>query len=408
MSTRSTRCIAVGALVLVLGPVTLALPAAPQESKPASKPSVSPEERVQNYATALRAVFRVGGTVTPVLDAQAKNENATTGSLVKWIGQTIKERAAAEGVDTAPTAVEPVAKRLVEAASELLKLRDKVLPPLASAVADPANEDVKPFLAKAEARIYIALCSAAIRFFLGPNQQASGTYDGMFANLEKLDRDKAADAFMEIFSSTAGSRGQRELAGEGVAQLGSKRHLETLRTLLADSNPAHDPIRQKVVFTLARLGDRTLVDKALADYDKKLAETKKPDMTPLETAKWADNMYQSAILTQNIHDNEPAIKHYEAYLVAIAPVAEKLGPQIAGRFQNVFYNLACLYSLKSDVETGFSYFEKALGAGYNNLKWANTDGDLTNLRKDPRFKQMIEKAESGKGAADSPASRPPQ
>jgi hypothetical protein len=71
-----------------------------------------------------------------------------------------------------------------------------------------------------------------------------------------------------------------------------------------------------------------------------------------------------------------------------------------------YYNLACLYSLKGDVENGLKTLERAFEAGWDNFKWANQDGDLANLRKDARFKPMIEKWESGKGRAESgPASR---
>jgi hypothetical protein len=405
MSTRSSRSLFLGALVLAFSPALLPA-SAPQGDGPASAPSAAPD-RVKAFASALREVVKIGGTVTPVLAAQSKSENTITSTLVKSIGEAIKEKAAGEGVDTAPAAVEPKAKALVLAAHDLLGMRERALPALAEAIGDSKNEDVKPFLAKAESRMYVTLTSSTIRGYLGSGSAAQGTFDGMFASLEKLDRQKVADAFLDILSSTTQQRGARDLAGEGLAQLGSKRHIEPLRAIMADSNPSHDAVRQRVVYTLARLGDRSFVDQQFADLAKKMAEAKKPEMTPQETAKWADYYRQMAVLYQNIHDNDAAIKNYESFLSGIQPVTDKLGPQVAGIFQNVFYNLACLYALKGNVEVGFNWLEKALASGYNNFKWANTDGDLAALRKDPRFKPLIETWESGKGTAESaPATRP--
>jgi tetratricopeptide (TPR) repeat protein len=396
MKSRQARFLSVGALVLTLASASFA--AAFQQG------DVPPPERVKNFAAATREVLRVGGTTTPVLATLAKSESTATATLVNWIGQSIKDKAAPEGLDTAPAAVDAQVKALVAAARDLLGLRERALEPLAAAIGDAGNGDVKPYLEKAESRVYVALCSSAIRSYIGPNNQSNGTFDGMFANLEKFNRDKVGDAFMDLLASKGQSATVRNLAGEGLAQLGSKRHIEPLKALLADPDPAHKPFQLRIVYTLARLGDRTLIDKHLARIASEMEKLKKPDMTPQETRAWAQGYHQSAVIAQTIHDTDAAIKYYLQFLEAIDPIKDKIGPQDN---QTTYYNLACLHSLKGEIDPAFQWLEKAFVAGYTNFKWANLDGDLMNLRKDPRYKAMVDKWESGKGGAESaPASKP--
>ena len=399
MIPRHGRLLSLSALVLALASPASGAVFPQGESAPAAP------ERVKKFAEAVRDVARIGGTTTPLLATMAKSESTATATLVNWIGQSIKDKAPPPGLDTAPASIEPQVKVLVTAARDLLGLRDRGLEPLAAAIADSGNADVKPYLEKAETRVYVALCATAIRGYLGPNGRASGTFDGMFASLEKFNRDRVGDAFLDLLSATGQQQGVRELAGEGLAQLGTQRHLEALRALVNDPN--QKALHVRVMYTMARLGDRKLIDAQLARIDAEMEKLKKPEMTAQETRRWAEGFRQKALIAQTIHDTDAAIKHYLEFLAAIDPIREKLGASVAGDDQNSFYNLACLYSLKADVESGFKYLEKAFAAGYDNYKWANTDGDLTNLRKDPRFKAMVEKWESGKGAAEkAPASKP--
>jgi tetratricopeptide (TPR) repeat protein len=225
----------------------------------------------------------------------------------------------------------------------------------------------------------------------------------MFASLDKYNRDKIADAFLEVFKSSTQPATMRELAGEGLAQMGSARHQAALKSILANPNE-NSRVQERAVYTLARLGDRTMIDKMLKEIATKMEELKKPDMTAAEARGWASGFYRSAMLSQNIHDQDAAIKYYEQYVAALESIGEK-NPQ---GLDGVFYNLACLYSLKGDVDLGLKNLDKAFSVGYENYKWANTDGDLANIRKDPRWKPLIEKWESGKKPAveSAPASRP--
>jgi tetratricopeptide (TPR) repeat protein len=51
----------------------------------------------------------------------------------------------------------------------------------------------------------------------------------------------------------------------------------------------------------------------------------------------------------------------------------------------VFYNLACSYSLMSEIDQAFSALRRAVRLGYRDARWLNKDPDLENLRHDTRF-----------------------
>jgi hypothetical protein len=367
---------------------------------------VTPEQRVKDFTTAVRDVMKLGSAASSPLTAQGKTESTATQTLLAAISHALKDKAAGEGVDTAPSATEAPIKRLVLASKDLLGLKDRAIEPLSAAAADPANEDVKAILTKAENRIYVALCVAEIRRYLGSDGQPSGTFDGMFAKLDKYNKEKIGDAFLDVFASSSPS-GVRSLAGEGLAQTGSARHQAGVKAILGNQNEAQ-PIRMRALYTLARLGDRGPVDKQLADIEGRMKELKKPDMPAQELRAWAEGYRTMATIGQMIHDTDAAIRYYDSYIATIEPLKEKLGAQaVAGSLQNAYYNRACLHSLKGNVDGGLKDLEAAFAAGYDDYKWANTDGDLANLRKDPRWKPMIEKWESGKGHAESaPASKP--
>lgn len=57
----------------------------------------------------------------------------------------------------------------------------------------------------------------------------------------------------------------------------------------------------------------------------------------------------------------------------------------------VFYNLACSYSLNSDLDLAAAALDKALSLGYNDFKWLARDPDLRQLRKHPLYRTIEDK-----------------
>ncbi len=52
----------------------------------------------------------------------------------------------------------------------------------------------------------------------------------------------------------------------------------------------------------------------------------------------------------------------------------------------VFYNLACSYSLNSELDAAATALEQALALGYRDFKWLAKDPDLRSLRKHPLYR----------------------
>lgn len=55
----------------------------------------------------------------------------------------------------------------------------------------------------------------------------------------------------------------------------------------------------------------------------------------------------------------------------------------------VRYNLACSLSLCGQVDDALVTLKDAIKLGYSDLKWMNSDPDLNNLRRDPRYSLEI-------------------
>jgi tetratricopeptide (TPR) repeat protein len=57
----------------------------------------------------------------------------------------------------------------------------------------------------------------------------------------------------------------------------------------------------------------------------------------------------------------------------------------------VFYNLACSYSLNSEIDRAAAALETALTLGYRDFKWLAKDPDLRPLRQHPLFHPIEDK-----------------
>src|SRR5262245_2173896 len=54
---------------------------------------------------------------------------------------------------------------------------------------------------------------------------------------------------------------------------------------------------------------------------------------------------------------------------------------------------ALAYALKGDQELAFEWLQRAITAGFNDQNRLNADPNLENLRADPRFKSLLERAQ---------------
>ena len=63
----------------------------------------------------------------------------------------------------------------------------------------------------------------------------------------------------------------------------------------------------------------------------------------------------------------------------------------------VLYNLACSYSLLCARGKAFEAIKRAIGLGYDDLDYLETDDDLKNLRLDQSFQEYFQKIRREKG-----------
>lgn len=59
------------------------------------------------------------------------------------------------------------------------------------------------------------------------------------------------------------------------------------------------------------------------------------------------------------------------------------------------YNLGCAYALKKDNKTAMDYLDKSIDAGFVTLSYFETDTDLDGIRKEDRFKKIVEVVKKG-------------
>ncbi|MDH5196798.1 MAG: protein kinase [Gemmatimonadota bacterium] len=57
----------------------------------------------------------------------------------------------------------------------------------------------------------------------------------------------------------------------------------------------------------------------------------------------------------------------------------------------VLYNVACVYSLGGLLDDAISCLDKAISNGFGHREWLLNDGDLDEVRKDPRFQGLLQK-----------------
>lgn len=56
----------------------------------------------------------------------------------------------------------------------------------------------------------------------------------------------------------------------------------------------------------------------------------------------------------------------------------------------VKYNLACFEALEGNIEEAFTWLQGAVDAGFGDPAWIEQDEDLSSLRDDPRFQEILD------------------
>jgi tetratricopeptide (TPR) repeat protein len=191
-------------------------------------------------------------------------------------------------------------------------------------------------------------------------------------------------------------------ANRGSAKLG----LEDHRGAIEDYNKAIE-INPKYDFAFSRRGHAKL---KLQDYNGAIEDCNTAiEINPQNTSAYSDRantkmslgdyrgaiedcnkaieinpQYASAYVSRGltkvkIQDYEGAIEDYNK---AISIVPQDAIP---------YYNIACIYSLKKDLNQSLLFLEKSFVWGFNKFKWIEKDSDFDNIRNTDEFKNLIEK-----------------
>ena len=57
-----------------------------------------------------------------------------------------------------------------------------------------------------------------------------------------------------------------------------------------------------------------------------------------------------------------------------------------------WYNLGCSYALLGDRKNALDALRRAIDLGYHDAEWMRNDHDLTSLRGDPEFEELLRQA----------------
>ncbi len=163
----------------------------------------------------------------------------------------------------------------------------------------------------------------------------------------------------------------RELAGMALAEMQDRSKAVRLvleRVLRDEKLISH---QQTARATLFKLGFPRLLNEQVASLQRRLS---RPALDPSRRVRWLDEL-ASCYYVQKKYST--SISCYRAIL------------KVTPRNNNALYNAACGYALLGQVTEALDHLKRAIEAGFTDRAHVMADGDLKNLRKDPRFEKQI-------------------
>jgi len=148
---------------------------------------------------------------------------------------------------------------------------------------------------------------------------------------------------------------------------------------IADDDFEDPQVQQKASYVLAFYGDRTRLSKAIANFEK--------DAKSESDQERAQALIGLASLYHDIRDYKKAVECYDQLF---AKLPENLPQRNVATLR---YNMCCSQALSGDLDGAFASLDKALTLGAETLadSLLARDHDINALRKDPRFKALLEK-----------------
>lgn len=217
--------------------------------------------------------------------------------------------------------------------------------------------------------VTMAMVEAALAKLITPGGNI-GFYEGQFKEIEAMGKG-AVPLLLQIFKDEGRELPMRSLALEALGDLKDTSVIPTLKELARNEDFAR--FGDSIIFTLAKLGDTAMSDMLIANYKRYIEGAE-------EDAAKAEGYSRLAHAYARLNRNEDAIDCYKKVI--------ELEPEMASMS---YYNMACAYSVLKRVDDGIEAIRKAIEAGYDDYDWMQLDGDLNNLRKDPRFQELVKK-----------------
>jgi tetratricopeptide (TPR) repeat protein len=150
-------------------------------------------------------------------------------------------------------------------------------------------------------------------------------------------------------------------------------------------------------------GRRSQTASANQPGDKPVAKKPVKKLSPEEAQRRINELTAELIDTSSAGESEKALKiAMEAYDIAKAS-------EVKGLISLTSYNAACMHSLMKHTDEAFKFLEEAIAAGGGFTRDLSAqmegDSDLDHIRKDDRYKKLLEKARTVRPPAQGGRSR---
>ncbi|MHC4598841.1 MAG: TPR end-of-group domain-containing protein [Planctomycetota bacterium] len=198
-----------------------------------------------------------------------------------------------------------------------------------------------------------------------------GFYKDQFKELVKMGKG-VVPHLLKIFRDESQDIPMRVLSIEALGDIKDESVIPKLREFLGVED--YRRYQNSIIFTLAKLGDMHFANRLIESIRD--AMDRAPDNPAVQAQGWG----QLAHAYARLENQDKAI---ECYRNAI-----KADPENAGSH---YYNMACAFSVMKRIDEAIEALEKAVENNYDDYDWMQMDGDLKNLRKDPRFKALLKK-----------------
>jgi tetratricopeptide (TPR) repeat protein len=218
-------------------------------------------------------------------------------------------------------------------------------------------------------KVTLEMVRKAIKRLITPEGNY-GFYDGQFKEIEAMGK-ASIPWLLELFRDESNEMPVRVLALEALGDMKDNSVIPKLRELIY--NESYSQFQRPIAFTLAKLGDQTFSDMIIDRYKNYIRNSEGQPRAQASGYSGLAHAYS------RLKKHEKAIECYKKVI--------ELDPESA---PGSYYNMACSLAKLKRVEDAVSTLQKAVDAGYDDWQWMSMDGDLAPLRKDERFKRLIE------------------